>query len=152
MAVRQVRKQRGGTKNQVSIVEVHLGSKLSVRATWGGHTHHEIYSHFTCDDEAGPFQWTCSAVFLLSGLDGAWSPHLARAPLGALFYLWLSINCGIGNNDFCSRAQLPCTPVVADSGRAAYTARLFHFNEWTCISQNFSDRRARAAKERAKRW
>jgi hypothetical protein len=58
MAVRQVRKQRGGTKNQVSIVEVHLGSKLSVRATWGGHTHHAIYCHFTCDDEAGPFQWT----------------------------------------------------------------------------------------------
>jgi hypothetical protein len=53
-----MRKQRGGTKNQVSIVEVHLGSKLSVRATWGGHTHHAIYCHFTCDDEAEPFQWT----------------------------------------------------------------------------------------------
>jgi hypothetical protein len=25
-----------------------------------------------------------------------------------------------------------------------------NFNEWTCISQNFSDRRARAAKERAR--
>jgi hypothetical protein len=25
-----------------------------------------------------------------------------------------------------SRAQLPCTPVVSDSERAAYTARLFH--------------------------
>jgi hypothetical protein len=37
--------------------------------------------------------------------------------------------------------------VVADSGRAAYTARLFHFSEWICISQNFNDRRARAAKK-----
>src|SRR4030095_16547023 len=27
-----------------------------------------------------------------------------------------------------SRAQLPCTPVVSDSERAAYTARLFHFS------------------------
>jgi hypothetical protein len=36
----------------------------------------------------------------------------------------------------------PVPPVVADSGRAAYTA-LFHFSEWICISQNFNDRRAR---------
>jgi hypothetical protein len=47
-----------------------------------------------------------------------------------------------------TRAQVPCTPVVADSGRAAYTARLFHFNEWTCISQNFNDQRARAAQRK----
>jgi hypothetical protein len=38
-------------------------------------------------------------------------------------------------SELCSRAQVPCTPVVADSGRAAYTARLFHFSEWICISQ-----------------
>jgi hypothetical protein len=74
--------------------------------------------------------------------------HLPQGPRkGPLFYLWLSINCGIGAND-SSRAQLPCTPVVADSGRAAYTARLFHFSEWICISQNFNDRRTRAAKRK----
>jgi hypothetical protein len=33
--------------------------------------------------------------------------------------------------------ELPatCTPVVADSERAAYIARLFHFSEWTCIKK-----------------
>jgi hypothetical protein len=55
-------------------------------------------------------------------------------------------------HELCSRAQLPCTPVVADSERAAYTARLFHFSEWTRISQNFNDRDAPVRpKERAGR-
>jgi hypothetical protein len=51
-------------------------------------------------------------------------------------------------HELCSRAQVPCTPVVADSGRAAPCARLFHFSEWICISQNFSDRRARAGQKK----
>jgi hypothetical protein len=118
MAVRQVRKQRGGTKNQVSIVEVQLGSKLSVRATWGGHTHHEIYCHFTRDDEAGPLQCTlCVDAVFLRRLEIL---HLAQGPRkGPLFYLWLSINCGIGANDAVRGPDCPVPPVVADSGRAA---------------------------------
>jgi len=67
-----------------------------------GHTHHEIYGHFTCDDEAGPFQWTCAQPPFFLSLTAArtilhlptWAPRW-----GPFFYLWLSINCGIGNND-----------------------------------------------------
>jgi hypothetical protein len=54
-------------------------------------------------------------------------------------------------SELCSRAQVPCTPVVADSGRAAYTARLFHFSEWICISQNFNDRRPCGQKREPRR-
>jgi hypothetical protein len=47
----------------------------------------EIYGHFTCDDGAGPLQWTRSAVFLLSGLDGAWkSSTFHKAPARGLFF------------------------------------------------------------------
>ena len=43
-------------------------------------------------------------------------------------------------------AVLPVLPsfLLGNTPRAA--GRLFHFSEWICISQNFSDRRARAAK------
>jgi hypothetical protein len=139
MAVRQVRKQRGGTKNQVSIVEVHLGSKLSVRATWCGHTHHEIYCHFTCGDEVGPLQcMLCVDAVFLRRLD---YPPPAQGPRkGPLFYLWLSINCGIRNNDSV-RGPKCLVPPWSRTVEEPRTPRLFHFSEWTCISQNFNDRR-----------
>ena len=76
-----------------------------------------------------------------------------------------SENCRIGGSDFNAEPRndgkglafermtvlgSDC-PVPAWSwtvGRAAHTARLFHFSEWICSSQNFNDRRARAAKRK----
>src|SRR5262249_29506778 len=69
------------------------------------------------------------------------------APEGRYFYTGQSISPSTPTvpHELCSRARLPRTPGVADSGRAAPPRGSFHFSEWICISQNFNDRRARAA-------
>jgi hypothetical protein len=82
-------------------------------------------------------------------------PHRPNSPGRATLLqrtvdLTLTPDCSAG---LCSRAQLPLYP----RGRGQWESRVtprgsFILSEWICISQNFSDRRARAAKERAKRW
>jgi hypothetical protein len=43
--------------------------------------------------------------------------------------------------------KCPVPPWSRTVGEPRAAARLFHFSEWICISQNFNDRRARAARE-----
>jgi hypothetical protein len=47
-----------------------------------------------------------------------------RAPRGALFYLWLSINCGIEANDSIRGPNCLVPPWSRTAGRAAHTAAL----------------------------
>jgi hypothetical protein len=106
----------------------------------------EIYCHFTCDDEPGPFQWIrVRPPFFSSSTAPGFPPTGTWAPQGAPFLLVALHKLRHGVNDSVRGPKCPVPPVVADSERAARCMRLFHFSEWICISQNFSDRRARAA-------
>src|SRR4029453_4340466 len=72
------------------------------------------------------------------------------APEGPYFYSGQSI---LPSPPDCSArvsVRGPKCPVPPRSRtvKEPRTPRLFHFSEWICISQNFNDRRARAAKRK----